>query len=278
MTELIPKRGKRVAKIQPPNILETFCGTKQEQLNQLYSKWYGCTKCSLGELRACNGTKDIVFGEGNPVAKIIIVGEAPGEEEEATGMPFVGKAGQLLNQILASTAAEQEIREAHANYSKISHSEFNMKKIRAFHSYIEEWRDQNFFLTNAVACRPADGAVPISSQIKECWARLWNIIYIIDPWLIIVCGNHALSSLLRKVQTKITSVRGHIYDVEYQGHVVPMVYSVLPILHPAYLLRKADWQMSDGDYASTVKDVRIALKSVDFLKERYLGVKPPSRE
>ena len=278
MTNSIPKRGKRVPKVQPPNILETFCGTKQEQLNQLYDKWYGCTKCSLGELRTCNGAKDIVFGEGNPDADILIVGEAPGEEEDATGVPFVGKAGQLLNQILASTAAEQEVREAHAAYSKISHSEFNLKKIRAFHSYIEEWRDQYFFFTNAVACRPADNATPTSSQIKECWHRLWNIIYIIDPWLIIVCGNSALSALLRKVQTKITAVRGHIYDVEYPGRVIPITYPILPIFHPAYLLRKADWQIPDGDYAKTVKDVRTALKAVDFLKEHYLGIKSPNRE
>jgi len=278
MTELqAPKRGKKVLKVPPPNVLETFQGTKQERLEQLYDKWYGCTKCPLGKLRACDGRKDIVFGEGNPDANILIIGEAPGEEEEGTGVPFVGKAGQLLNQILAITSADPEIREAHAAYSKISHSEFNMKKIRAFHTMIEEWRHQEFFLTNAVACRPPENATPTSEHVKACWDRLWNIIYIVDPWLILACGNSALSAVMRKVQVKITAARGHIYDVEYPGHVGPVTYPVLPIFHPSYLLRKADWKEPEGDYAKTIKDMRTALASVDFLRNSYLNIPIPRR-
>jgi len=272
-----PKRGKKIVKLPPPNTLEIFQGSKQERLEQLYNKWYGCTKCPLGDLRACDGKQDIVFGEGNPDANILIVGEAPGEEEEATGMPFVGKAGQLLNQMLAFTSSNPDIRKAQEDYSKISHSEFNMKKIRAFHSYVEQWRNGEFFITNAVACRPPENATPTSDQIKMCWERLWNIIYIVDPWFIVACGNSALAAVMRKVQIKITAARGHLYDVEYQGHVGPVTYPVMPIFHPSYLLRKADWQVQGGDYEKTVKDLRVSLKAVDFLRERYLGVKAPQR-
>ena len=272
MTEPKPKRGKKKVVIPPSDTLENFQGTKIERLKQLYDKWYGCTKCPLGELRACDGKQDIVFGEGNPDASILIVGEAPGEEEEATGIPFVGKAGQLLNQILAFTSDNPDIRKAQDDYTRISHSDFNQKKIKSYHSYIEEWRHTEFFVTNAVACKPPEGATPTSDQIKACWDRLWNIIYIVDPWLIVACGNSALAATLRKVQVRITEARGRIYDVEFPGHVGPVMYPVVPVFHPSYLLRKADWNVQGGDYAKTVKDWRKALKAVDFLKERYLGI------
>ena len=277
MTTPEPKVSKKSPKDPPPNTLELFKGTKAEQLHQLYDKWYGCQKCPLGELRACDGKQDIVFGEGNPDANILIVGEAPGEEEENTGVPFVGKSGQLLNQILAFTSADPEIRQAQESYSKVSHSDFNAKKIRSFHTIVEEWRNKEFFLTNAVACRPPENATPTSEQIKACWDRLWNIIYIVDPWLIIACGNSALAAVMRKAQVKISTARGHLYDVEYQGHVGPVLYPVLPIFHPSYLLRKADWQVPGGDYAKTIKDMRIGLKAVDFLRNQYLGIPAPQR-
>jgi uracil-DNA glycosylase family 4 len=277
MTELKTKRGKKVVKIPPPNVLESFQGTKQERLQQLYSKWYGCLKCPLGELRACDGKQDIVFGHGNPDAHILIVGEAPGEEEEATSVPFVGKAGQLLNQILAFTSSDPEIREAQEAYSRKSHSDYNQKKIRSYHDFVEEWRFNEFFLTNAVACRPPENATPTTEQIKQCWDRLWNIIYIVDPWLIIACGNSALSALMRKVQVKITAARGRIYDVEFEGHVGPVTYPIVPIFHPSYLLRKADYEVQGGDYEKTVKDLRMALKAVDFLRSSHLDIPIPTR-
>jgi uracil-DNA glycosylase family 4 len=277
MTEPKLKRGKKKVVVPPPDTLELYQGNKMERLKQLYDKWYGCTKCPLGELRACDGKQDIVFGEGNPDASILIVGEAPGEEEEATGIPFVGKAGQLLNQILAFTSDNPEIRKAQDDYTKISHSDYNQKKIKAYHQYIEEWRHSEFFVTNAVACKPPEGATPTTEQVKACWDRLWSIIYIVDPWLIVACGNSALAATLRKVQVRITEARGKIYDVEFPGHVGPVTYPVVPVFHPSYLLRKADWNVQGGDYAKTVKDWRKALKAVDFLKERYMGIPAPKR-
>lgn len=277
MTNNKPKRGKKVVKIPPPNTLELFQGTKAEKLQQLYNKWYGCTKCPLGEFRACDGKQDIVFGEGNPDADILIIGEAPGEEEENTGIPFVGKAGQLLNQILAFTSNNPELRKAQDDYSKISHSNHNEKKIRSYHTLVEEWRHQEFFLTNAVACKPPENGTPTADQVKQCWDRLWNIIYIVDPWLIVACGNSALAAVLRKVQIRITEARGKIYDVEFPGHVGPVTYPVVPVFHPSYLLRKADWNVQGGDYEKTVKDWRKALKAVDFLKKAHLGIEPLRR-
>lgn len=277
MTEL-KKRGKQKKPVEEvPSSLEILQGTKQERLMQLYDKWYGCLKCPLGELRACENKQDIVFGQGSPDAHILIVGEAPGEEEENTGIPFVGKAGQLLNQILALTSSDPEVRKAQEDYSKISHSNYNSKKIRAHHDFLTEWRDKEFFVTNAVACRPPENATPTSDQIKQCWARLWNIIYIVDPWLIVACGNSALAATLRKVQVKITAARGKIYDVEFPGHVGPVTYPVVPVFHPSYLLRKADWKVPNGDYEKTVKDWRMILKAVDFLRDKNLGIPMPKR-
>ena len=275
--EKTKRRGRKAIKIPPPDVIEKFAGTKDQQLQQLYSKWYGCKRCPLGDLRDCEGPRDLVFAHGNANAHILIVGEAPGEEEEASGIPFVGKSGQLLNQILAFTSDDPEIRAAQEDYSKMSHSKYNSNKIRGFHEYVEEWRSKEFFITNAVACRPPENATPTAENIKQCWDRLWNIIYIVDPLLIVACGNSALAALMRKVQVKITAARGRIYDVEFPGHVGPLTYPVVPVFHPSYLLRKADFKVEGGDYEKTVKDWRMALRAVDFLRQAHFGTPLPKR-
>jgi uracil-DNA glycosylase len=82
---------------------------------------------------------------------------------------------------------------------------------------------------------------------------------------------------MRKNQVKITAARGRIYDVEFPGRLGPVTYPVLPIYHPSYLLRKADWNEPNGDYAKTVKDWRLGLKAVDFLRRQYFGTPMPQR-
>ena len=269
----IPKKKKLpiIDKIE----LEDLKGSKIERLQELYGRWHGCQKCFLGQNKmASGGQPDIVFGDGNPDAHIMIVGEAPGDEEEATSIPFIGPAGRLLNQMLVTVSADPDIKELLKDYYRVSHTKTNEN---SFHEKMFEWRQKEFFVANAVACRPPENRPPNNVELKTCWERLRNIIYIIDPMLIIVCGNSALSSVMQKTNVRITQDRGKIVEAVHEGVVGPLVYPVMPVYHPAYLLRKGDWKTRGGDYEKTVEDLRVAMRIVDFLREKHFGTPVPSR-
>jgi uracil-DNA glycosylase len=248
--------------------------SKTERLHELFNKWYACQKCELGKLRKLETDSDeIVFGEGNPEAHVVIVGEAPGEEEERTSFPFIGGSGQLLNQILAMTSDNKKVREGHEEYSRIKSraTKAGMQAIKEFHEAWIEWRSTEFFVTNAVACRPPENRTPNLVETKACWERLWNIIYIIDPLVIIGAGNSAMAALMQKQQVQISKMRGNVYDVSHYGTVSRVSYPIIPIYHPSYLLRKADWNVAGGDFEKTVEDVRKAMRLLDFLRNRHYG-------
>lgn len=267
------------------NLLRQYQGTKAEQLMRLKQEWSGCRKCMLGDMREAEapgiatyyGDKvDVLFGDGNPDADIVIVGEAPGEEETLHGIPFIGPSGKLLNQLLARTSGDPEIKKLLKEYnSERRHTE---QSTNDFTVSMVEWRQKNFFITNAVGCRPPENRTPIPPEVEACWDRLWNIIYIVDPVLIIACGNSALAALSRKRVAKITKERGAVYDMTYEGRIGPVTYPVVPIFHPSYLIRKADWNAKNGDWEKTVRDVQNALSYVDQVRHRHYGEPIPNRE
>lgn len=144
------------------------------------------------------GTNMVIY-RGNPHAKLMIVGEAPGTEEDRQGKPFVGRSGQLLNQILQSAGFDPE---------------------------------QDVFITNAVfRLPPGEGGKPLrkptSDEIVYYKPYLMEIIRLVDPLIMLLTGNVATESLLG--QTGITRLRGQWFE---QGGRWAM-----PIFHPAYLLR-----------------------------------------
>lgn len=169
-------------------------------LKALATEWEGCQRCPLHETR-----NSIVFGTGPQNAKIVIVGEAPGAEEDKQGLPFVGKAGALLDTLLSNVGLDR-------------------KKV---------------FLTNAVACRPPGNATPSVDIIHTCRPRLLETIYIIDPVLVVAMGKVAVKALTNK-QVTITEKRGDIYTISVPGIVLPVTYPVLVTLHPAFLLRNPE--------------------------------------
>jgi len=265
------KRGRGRPKIEAPTApLLTFQGTKMEQLKQLFSQWYACKRCGLSQFRQ---NEEICFASGNPDAAVMFVGEAPGEEEEQSSVPFVGASGKFLNKMLAQTTDNDSIYELH---KWISSGRMTRDKEEKFQEQILEWRNDEFFLTNVVACRPPENRQPTGNEAKACWERLWNIIYIVDPMVIVAVGKVALSTLLRK-QVEITKIRGQLFDVEYEGRVGKLRYPVIPILHPSYLLRKADWKEKTGDYQKTIQDLLKALRIADTLKNKNFGTPIPNR-
>lgn len=244
--------------------------SKQEQLESLYNDWYKCTKCQLSEFRVNedDGTiaDDIVFGSGNPDADILIVGEAPGKEEDKHGVPFVGDSGKLLNQILAGSSNDPEIKDLALWYSKKAHTKENTAE---FHNRMFEWRDKNFFFTNIIGCRPPDNRTPIPPEIKACNPRLTNLIYIMDPKLIVAVGKTAAEALIMH-KIEIRKFRGELFDTIIPGRMTDLRYPTLVTLHPSYLLRTADWEDEKGEYAKTLEDFALAFNIVDFLKQKSM--------
>jgi uracil-DNA glycosylase family 4 len=256
-------------------------GTKREKLEQIYARWHGCTRCPLHHERIdANGNpfSEIVFGEGNPDALCMIVGEAPGADEEATGTPFVGQSGMLLNQILASVSDDPEIQELRRWYYKSPRrATAKAENQLRFHTQVNEWRHREFFFANALACRPPENRAPTNSELKVCWERLYNMIYVIDPVLIIAVGKTALNALVRK-QMEITKVRGQQIDFTIPGAAIPAVrYALMPVLHPSYLLRRADWGTKGGAYEKTLNDFRVAMHAVDLYRFHHFGTPIPER-
>lgn len=143
---------------------------KQQLLNQLYAPYKKCLACPLGSL----GRTNVVFGEGNPDARLMFIGEGPGKEEDAQGRPFVGRSGKLLNRIIENIGIKR----------------------------------QDIFITNIVKCRPPNNRKPLPIESQICKnLLLLNQIKIICPKVICTLGSTATQGLLEK-KIKITKIHG----------------------------------------------------------------------
>ena len=168
---------------------------KTEELNKLKQECLNCQKCVLGDTRI-----NVVFSDGNPeTAKAILIGEAPGENEDKTGTPFVGRAGKLLNEFLEKAGIS---------------------------------REKDLYIINTVKCRPPKNRVPSDEEKKLCEDYLLKQIEIINPEIMIFCGATALKSFYDK-KVAISKIRGEILEIEIGGK----SRKCIPIFHPSYLLR-----------------------------------------
>ena len=168
---------------------------KSEILNKLKNECQNCHKCELGNTRT-----NIVFSDGNPdSAKYILVGEAPGANEDLTGTPFVGRAGKLLNEFLEQSGIS---------------------------------RENDLYIINTVKCRPPENRVPKDSEKSACRNYIETQIKTVNPKVIILCGATALQSF-HPNKTPISKIRGQWLKIEVCGK----EYDAMAIFHPSYLLR-----------------------------------------
>jgi DNA polymerase len=188
-----------------------------ERLDALRREAEQCTKCPLA-----NGRNNVVFGVGNPYSPLVLVGEGPGEEEDRQGIPFVGRAGKLLDQALADNGLNRE--DVYI---------CNVVKCRAC------FRDEN-----RVQNRP-----PTPDEIQACYPWLQAQLEIIRPKVILCVGAPSAKTLIRK-DFSITKQRGVFYDCS----LAPVA---LATLHPAYILRQMGAK-SDGGYSLLVRDISAA--------------------
>jgi uracil-DNA glycosylase len=157
-----------------------------------------CRACSLCETR-----KQTVFGVGNMRADWMLIGEAPGAEEDARGEPFVGQAGRLLDNMLASIGMSREGE-----------------------------TPKSVYIANVLKCRPPGNRNPQTEEVSKCEPFLLRQIELVGPALIVVMGRFAAQSLLG-TDASIASLRGKPHRINVAGRQIPVVVTY----HPAYLLR-----------------------------------------
>jgi uracil-DNA glycosylase len=161
-----------------------------------------CQRCKLAKL----GRKQIVFGTGDPHADLMFIGEGPGADEDAQGLPFVGRAGQLLNNMIAAMGLKRE----------------------------------QVYIANIVKCRPPGNRTPERDECDTCSPFLMRQIQVIRPRVIVALGATAAKNLLG-VNDSMASMRGRFYDFSPPRRLndpgEPFECQLAVTYHPAFLLR-----------------------------------------
>jgi uracil-DNA glycosylase len=166
----------------------------QEQMLQ------GCRLCKL-----CEGRHTIVFGSGNPEADLVVIGEGPGADEDAQGLPFVGRAGQLLTRMLAS---------------------------------VDLTRDE-VYITNAVLCRPPNNRNPEAEELAACAPFLAKKLAVIQPKVILTLGSVATQAMLR-TKEPIGKLRGRLHQYG-DAVLVPTFHPAFLLRNPGQDYKRMAW-------------------------------------
>jgi uracil-DNA glycosylase family 4 len=162
-------------------------------LAEVRSRVEGCAKCKLSDTRT-----NIVFGDGNPNARLLFVGEAPGADEDAQGLPFVGRAGQLLTRIIEA---------------------INLKR-------------SDVYICNILKCRPPNNRTPTTAETECCLPYLLEQLKAINPKIICALGNSAAQTLLN-TKAPMNRLRGRFH--KYQNAILMPTYHPAALLrNPAY--------------------------------------------
>ena len=169
------KRETPAEPIQAPGSKASKRDENFEQIEAELNRAGGCKACKL-----CQGRNRIVFGVGTPKTRLVFVGEAPGEQEDLQGVPFVGRAGQLLDKMIEAMGLS---------------------------------RDQ-IYICNVVKCRPPENRNPEPDEIAACSGYLHRQLDVIRPEVIVTLGKFASQTLLQS-ETPISQLRGNFH--EYRG-------------------------------------------------------------
>ena len=177
-----------------------------------------CTACGL-----CASRRQTVFGVGHPHAEWMIVGEAPGEQEDLAGEPFVGPAGQLLDQMLRALGLARVDEPATGREIEAASRGLGDRPVDA-----EGDPARRVFIANTLKCRPPRNRNPEPDELARCEPFLRRQVELVRPRVILLMGRFAVKTLLRSDEA-IGRLRGRLH--RYEGIPVIVTY------HPAYLLR-----------------------------------------
>ncbi|MBU0629506.1 MAG: uracil-DNA glycosylase [Candidatus Margulisbacteria bacterium] len=181
-----------------------------------------CVKCPLS-----NGRNKVVFGNGPVPCDLMIIGEAPGADEDEQGFPFVGRAGQLLTQILGSVGIK---------------------------------RPDDVYIANTVKCRPPNNRAPLATEQAACAPYLAAQVRLVNPKIIILLGAPAVKAIL-KLDEPMSTIRGRWF--KFPGN---QEISVMPLFHPAYLLRNPSKEKGAPKWI-TWQDMQEVKNALEYLKK-----------
>jgi DNA polymerase len=205
---------------------------KQEDLGnlsykELEAKAQKCTKCVLSKTR----TK-VVFGHGPVPCDLMLIGEGPGEKEDLSGLPFVGRAGQLLTQILSSINID---------------------------------REKDIYIANIVKCRPPENRAPQTEETEACYPYLEAQIKLINPKIILLAGAPSTKVVLKN-EEPISKIRGQWFKLPcLPAGTAGTDINVMPIFHPSYLLRNQSKDVGSPKWL-TWQDMKEVRGALDFFK------------
>lgn len=200
------------------------------QLNELVNIIENCHKCPLSATR-----NNVVVHDGNSQAKLLLIGEAPGKQEDLEGKPFVGQSGKLLNQLLEQVAIN---------------------------------RQEHCYIANIIKCRPPDNRVPHKQEVQQCIKYLHQQIQLINPEIIICLGSTAIKHVLGWKKFKITEIHGkwidlnNIPDISSEYKDIYKNKLLMPIYHPSYLLRNRSTKINSPQWQ--------VLQALQLVKEKIL--------
>jgi DNA polymerase len=196
---------------------------RAEQLAVLAAQAAACTRCRLAENRI-----NVVFGSGNPNADVMFVGEGPGQREDEQGLPFVGRSGELLEQLLGEIGLVRS----------------------------------DVYIGNVVKCRPPKNRDPRPDEIDACKGYLRTQLQLIQPKVVVTLGNFA-SKLLLRTDTGITRLRGNAY--EWWGRfLVPTFHPAAALRGSARVLAE---MREDFQIVHAVIEGKLQRSSSDSVKE-----------
>ena len=193
-TEMLPPPDEPPESMELPGMLPSLA-PEGDTLPKILEDIGDCARCRLHK-----GRTNIVFGVGNPETKLVFVGEGPGADEDSQGIPFVGRAGQLLTQMIENTARKEGI----------------------------PLKRDDVYICNVVKCRPPENRNPQPDEMEICGQFLFRQLHAIKPKAICTLGGVATKALLNK-REGVTKLRGQWH----RWHGLP----VMVTYHPSYLLR-----------------------------------------
>ena len=216
------KPVKPVSRITPiaPEVLEKIASAGWETLAAIAAE---CRACEMGSTR-----QQVVLADGTAPCGFVVVGEAPGREEDIQGLPFVGKSGQLLTAMLNAIGIA---------------------------------RPEGVTIVNVVKCRPPENRDPAPEELDLCAAYLRRQLELLKPRVVLLTGRFAMMELLGLTpETSISSQRGRVHEVNWQG----LTFKAVVTYHPSYLLRRPQEKAKAWDDLLLLKG---ALRAEGLLKD-----------
>ena len=195
-----------------------------QKLEKLAASLAKCAKCGLGKTRT-----NLVFGEGSEETDILFIGEGPGQKEDELGRPFVGAAGKLLDELIASVALERK----------------------------------DVYIANVVKCRPPGNRDPLPEEVAACWPHLEEQVHTIRPKLIVLLGRHSLERFLPG--QKISEVHGKPLRRDFPGLGRQVFF---PVYHPAAALYQGSLRQTlFSDFKKIPRILKMVGESVESVVE-----------